>query len=415
MINMNYGDLSFWNDVSALNNKVAGVIDSFKTSKELTTQTWATSLFGRNQPLDAPMLFLDVLQAEKMYKANPAMPYAKTVGWEATQNPTHGYLPVAWKEGLTGITISEATTLGRVPGSLQNDPGFWKSTRWGSSLLKATNAIKLGIEEQAIKTLFYGAYTATSANFPARPYDFGKTELTTEAQLTAAQANHTALNVNLKTLNANGGVGKRCWDTTAGTVTTRNPVQDLKYQYEAYRRANNRDDAIILMSEDTYAAFEAYIQANKDLYSDLFTANITTLEQKNIEDARQYQGLSLRRYLPFTFGGLSISAQLPIYTYRSLYHAIDGTVTNMVPNGYCVILPPAGDSSPLQRRYGRIEHELLRNSMTGGYTVQELAAIPLTAETPNTGMIGTDMLASSYIVSTNMDLISCWKVLNVAD
>jgi hypothetical protein len=210
---------------------------------------------------------------------------------------------------------------------------------------------KLAISEQRFENLFelvardilfYGAYTAESEKHHKVYYNFGRTVVTTETDLN----NDLVPQADLTTINANGGVGKRAWGSTGGTVAP-TPVADLVQMYET--AAFRAGTAAVLMSADAYLAFNADLLAN---YKD---ASVSTLDvilraqQDILPRIKDVQGLTFKRSWPVGNGEL-----IDIYVYDAFYHTRSaGTRTKYVPDGYVVLIPPADNGIKV---YGRIKH-----------------------------------------------------------
>jgi hypothetical protein len=256
---------------------------------------------------------------------------------------------------------------------------------------------KLALAEQRFENLdelvardilFYGAYTAQSEKHPKIYYNFGRTVITTETALN----NDLVPEVNLATLIANGGAGKRAWGSTGGTKSI-SPVADLIQMYETAKfRAGT---AACLMSAD------AYVEFNKDLttnYKDAATTTVDVLMRAQLDilpRIKDVQGLTFKRSYPVGNG-----ESIDIYIYDGFYHTRDGGVaTKYVPDGYVLLIPPPDNGIKV---YARIQHPRA-----------QYAAMPRWInfwENTKTGKREWEVHTAFMMGHTDIDSVVCWKV-----
>jgi len=249
-------------------------------------------------------------------------------------------------------------------------------------------------EKCASDILFTGGYTAASEKHPTVVYTFGRRVVTTDAEFQTGYVPQ----VDLTTLNTNGGVGNRAWTAvkgTSGAVISATPVKDLiTMANTAFRRQSGT--RTVLMSSNAYEAFETDLVAN---YKDAATLTQNTLmrvETRILPMTAQYQGLNYRRSFPVNNG-----VMLDIYTYDAVYHTRDtGTETAYVPAGYVVFLP---DPSLGVKIYFRIQHpkaNYMPMPRWINYWMNE-----------KTGKKEWEIHTSFLLGHTDINSVVCWKVL----
>lgn len=199
-------------------------------------------------------------------------------------------------------------------------------------------------EVQARNILLYGTHTATSALHPTVVYDFGRTKITTAADYAIGYVPE----VDLTTLNANGGVGKWAWDSSGGSKAP-TPYKDLEVMVRTARRRGPASR--VLMSNNAYDMLEADITTN---YKDAATLTLSVqnrIELKVLPEVTNFQDLTFRR----TLNLLGTGGTVDIYTYEAVYNDpsvadYNSSFVKLMPNSYVVVLPDVAG----RQHYGRI-------------------------------------------------------------
>jgi hypothetical protein len=240
----------------------------------------------------------------------------------------------------------------------------------------------------AANIIFTGKHTAASEKHPTVLYDFGRSVKTADADYLAGYAPE----LDLTTLNGNGGVGKRAWGSSGGTAAP-TPVKDLiKMVKTANRR---RGVSVVVMAEDAYELFEADINANYADAADLTIAVAMRVERIILPMVDEFQGLNYRRSFPVGMG-----RSVDIYTYDAVYHTRDtGAETAYVPAGYVACIPPKQYGVTV---YGRIMHPRAKYS-----------AMPRWInfwENPKSGKKEWETHMNYIMAPLDVDSIVCWKV-----
>lgn len=237
------------------------------------------------------------------------------------------------KEGLNSPEYEEISTrrLGQQFGEV-NDPMANEAADLQAKLAIAEQRFENHNEWIASKIITTAGYTAESEKHPKVVYSFGRKIVTTDADYVAGYVPQ----IDLTTLNGNGGVGKRAWGSSGGTKAP-TPVKDLvKMANTAFRR--NSGTNTVVMSGDAYELFEADLLANYKDASTLTQSVILRVEQKILPMVEQYQGLNYRRSYPLGNGKI-----VDIYTYDGVYHdRKTGVETKFFPDGYVAFLPNQG-------------------------------------------------------------------------
>jgi hypothetical protein len=224
---------------------------------------------------------------------------------------------------------------------------------------------KVALAEQRFENLFeyvassialYGGYKASSEKHPTVIYDFGRTVVTTAAQihwdsstkldlvpsvnLTASAVTSPWGTTALPVIVTDGGAGytqgQRTWTKTLVTAGTATPVKDLNLMVQT---CNERATVkAIHMSSDAFDVFEFDVvshykdAADRTLY---VTSPIELIVKPQLEIVK---GLTFRRMWVFE-NGMSV----PIYTYNGVYNTRDaGTETKYVGNGWVIVIPDSG-------------------------------------------------------------------------
>ena len=281
-----------------------------------------------------------------------------------------------------------------------SSPDYWAryNKHVSTQLANTEKFFENRFEYVASSLIFNGTYLCTSDKHPTVYYDFKRTKVTTEAGLLKGYVPE----IDLSTLNANGGVGKRAWNSTGGTKPP-TPYIDVQTAVKTVLRRSGVD--AIVMSSDAYPYFEA------DLNTTYKDAAVTTLRTETEFNLRvfpimgKYQGLVFQRMLPLLVDGTGLQVLVPIFTYDAIYHDrkiadIDLAERNYVPNGKFAVLPTKDKGLKL---YGRILHPSA-----------QFAAMPRFFNTwmeEKTGTREGEMQTNFIMGMKDPDVFATWKVL----
>jgi len=294
------------------------------------------------------------------------------------------------KEGLSGADFSEldARQLGQDFGATQNIMANYV----------ANLQTKLAITEQRFENrfeltardlIFHGGYTAESALHAKVLYDYGRTTVTTDAGYLAGFAPE----INLATLNGNGGVGKRAWDATGGDAAPTPVVDFVKACKTALRKSNIR---MCIMSGDAYELFEQDLRTN---YADTWDLNKSVSDRTIMRITPvvdKYQDVNYRMSYPLGNG-----TSVDIYTVDSVLNNREtGAEEAIVPNGYMAILPSADKGFKV---YGRIMH------LKAGYAAQP--RFINTWEDNKSGKLESEVHSNFVMGIPEADAFVSWKVM----
>ena len=322
---------------------LSGVIPANKEVRQNWLQTW----FANRRITEDKTVNFDVEFSVKNVMGMNVSPDSDVT---PIMLPDYGHQELSFsyaKEGLNSPDYEEINTrrLGQALGTVDVVANQVANIREKLSL--AEQRFENLFELNAANVLFYGTHTAVSEKHPAVFYDYGRIKPTDANEAEQFYVDGYAPELDLTTLNGNGGVGKRAWDSTGGTKAP-TPYLDIIKMVETADRRNSPRACVV--SSNMYQALEADINTN---YKD--AANLTlSIEQrislKVLPEVEQYEGLVFKRSLPIGQG-----RSLDIYVYNGTYNdRMTGAKKNYVPSGYVVMLP---NPDLGVRVYGRIMHE----------------------------------------------------------
>jgi len=369
-----------------------GVIPANKTIRT----NWLQSFFNEESTTES-----DTINFDFEFQTKNTMGMFVSADADATPiqlgNFGHAELrPGYAKEALSSPEYDELRTrrIGQQFGQVA-DPMVNKALDLQAKLAIAEQRFENLHEKIASDIIFTGGYTAgvdssgnATGKHPKIAYSFGRQTVTTEADLLKGYVPH----VDLTTLNANGGVGKRAWGSTGGTKAP-SPVKDLVTMYNTAARRNSGVRTVV-MSTDAYELFEADVTANYSEAAKNTNNVLLRVETKILPMVEQYQGLNYRRSWAVGNGVV-----LDIHTYDGVYHTRDdGTETKFVPDGYVALLPASGGI----KVYFRIQHPRAR-----------YAAMPRWLnywENSKTGKEEWELHTSFLMGHTDINSVVSWKV-----
>lgn len=304
-------------------------------------QNWLQSFFGNRDTTEAPTINLDREFDQANVMGMYVHPKAKAGQIELPDYGTTELRPAYWKEAIQSddfITLNQrqmGDQFGQID-VLAND-----ARRLNQKLGLALGTKENLMELAARDLLVYGTHTATSPKHASVVWNMGRTVMTTDAQYVAGYVPE----IDLTTLNGNGGVGKRAWGSTGGTAAP-TPYKDLVKMVQTANR--RRGVAAIWMAEDAYDALEVDINANYKDAATLTLAVENRITLNVLPKYTQYQTLNYRRTL--MIGNNSVD----IFSYGAVYKdRIDGTKKAFEIPGRVVCIPPAENQIV---RYHRIMH-----------------------------------------------------------
>jgi hypothetical protein len=322
--------------------QAAKTLEGVIPANRIKRPNWLQTAFANVSARNTETVNLD---KEFQTKVSPAMYVAPNVDAPLIQLQGFGTTELRFayvKEGLSSPDWEEINQ--RQLGQQFGQVDVWAN--WVENIRK-----KLAFTEMTFETLFEvnaaniiftGTHTAQSELHPKVVYNFNRTVVTTDAGYLAGYVPE----IDLTTLNGNGGVGKRAWGSTGGTVAP-TPYKDfIKACSTVLRRGNIR---AALLSTDAYELLEADIYTNYKEASNLNLAVESRIVQKILPETENYQDLNFRRSIPIGQG-----RYIDVFTYDAIYHdRKTGAETKYVPDGYMIILPSTDQGIKV---YGRIMH-----------------------------------------------------------
>lgn len=364
---------------------LSGVVPANKVNRP----NWLQTFFGQTRTSEEKTVNFDVEFATKNVMGMYVSP---DVDVTPIMLPDYGHKELSFsyaKEGLNSPDYEEINTrrLGQPIG--QVDVAANEVINIRAKLAIAEQRFENLFELNASNLIFTGRHVAQSEKHPKVLYDFGRKVVTTEADLNAGYVPE----VDLTTLTANGGVGKRAWGSTGGTKAP-TPVKDLITMVNTCNR-RNRVSAVV-MSSNAYDAFEADVTTNYKDAANLTLSVMNRVELKVLPVVEQFESLNFRRSFPVGQG-----QYVDIYTYDAVYHdRTTGAAAKYVPDGYVAVLPSPEVGVKV---YGRIMHPRAN-----------YAAMPRWVnfwENSKTGKREWEIHTSFLMGFTDIDSVVSWKVM----
>lgn len=293
------------------------------------------------------------------------------------------------KEGLAGADFTElnARQIGQEFGADQDIMANYVRNLQ-EKLTISEQRFSNRFELNAVSLLVTATYSAESAYHPKVYYDYGRTKVTTDV----GYLKGFAPEIDLTTLNGNGGVGKRAWDSTGGTKAPTPVVDFIKAAKTAKRKGKIR---MCVMSEDVWPLFE---QDLRDNYADTWdlTKNVTDRTAMRITpEVDKYQDLNFR--MAFDIGG---GQTVDIYTNGAVINnRATGIEEDIMPAGYMLMLPTPDHGYKV---YGRIMH------LKAGY--RPAARFINTWEDAKSGKQESEVHSNYLMGIPDADRFVSWKV-----
>jgi hypothetical protein len=362
-----------------------GVIPADKVARP----NWLQSAFGNVTTRETETVNFDV---EFATKNTPAMYVAPNADAPLIQLQGYGTKELRFayvKEGLSSPDYEEINfrQMGQQFGQVDI------MANWVANVRKKLTVTEANFENlfelNASNVIFTGVHTAVSEKHPKVYYDFARTKVTTDAGYLAGNVPE----IDLTTLNGNGGVGKRAWGSTGGTAAP-TPYKDFVKACQTSLRKGPIRAAVL--SGDAYELLEADILANFKDAADLTKAVESRIELKILPTIEKYQDLNFRRSIPIGQG-----MYVDVYTYDAIYHdRTTGVAAKFVPDGYMAILPSSDKGIKI---YGRIMHLKAR-----------YAAMPRFVNTwidPKSDKMEAEIHCNYLMGFSDIDAVVSWKVM----
>lgn len=364
---------------------LSGIIEGKKKNK----QTFLTDQFGDRDVTEDKSVNLDKLRDEKNVMGEYVHPKADP---SLIELPDYGTVELGFAYSKEGINTDDFVTLNQREAGQpfgQVDVNANDASRLQKKLANALQAFDNLKEKAASDILVSAAHTASGPKASTVVWNFGRTVATTDTEYLAGTDVYA---IDLTTLSANGGTGKRAWDSTGGTKAP-TPYLDVKKMVQS---AANRGKMLrkLIMSTNAYDLLEADINANFKTAADTTILTMQRIELKILPEVEAYDGVMYRRTLSLG------SASVDIYTYTAAYNdRLTGASASYFPSGYVVGIP---DTSNQFVRYGRIMHRKAR-----------WAAMPVwinTWDDGKTGEIQQELHTSFVLGIYDANAVISWKV-----
>ena len=273
------------------------------------------------------------------------------------------------------------------------------------------------IAEQRFENLFektwaevalYGGYEAYSEKHPRVRYNFGRTVVSTYADLIldlVPSVNLTTTAVTtpwgttaLPVVATSGAytAGQKAWTTTLVTAGTATPVLDLQKMHNTGKRHGSAPK-VYIMQADAYLAFNFDINTN---YKDAAVTTINStqnISRQIMPTNREVDGLSFARNWTFS-DGVTVS----IYMYDAIYNdRTTGTEVAYIPQGWVIGIPDAVYGKKI---HGRIKHP------KSGYAALPRFINRWGGPDSKNGLYEFEMHTNFIIGHTKPDALVAWKV-----
>ena len=334
-----------------LSKVLAGVLKALPIKRTI----WVQSFFEGTAPTNLDTVNFDQEYGTKNVMGMFAVPTADV---DPVKLPMFGHKELKFayaKEAIDSDDFSQLNTrqigdpLGQV-NILAN-----KAARFARKAALAEQRLENLFEKVGTSIWLYGGYEASSEKFPQMIYDFGRTVITTAAQLKGSEALDLIPSVNLTTsavtspwgttvlpvVATDSGApsytaGEKAWTKALVTAGTATPVKDVTKMIQT---CNERAlAAAVHMSDDAYDVFNFDILTN---YKDAASTIVLTTQKVELEVTpilKVIKGLTFRRYWTLSNGQV-----VPIYTYNGVYHdRTTGAETKYIGSGWVTVIPDMG-------------------------------------------------------------------------
>lgn len=339
-----------------LGKVLSGVIPANKVKRP----NWLQTFFSRVETSVYPTVNFDFEYIHKNIMGQFVEPDADTVPVQLQDFGTREMRFAYSKEGLNSPDYEELVQ--RRIGQQFGTVDVLGNEAWilQQKLMYAEQRFENLFEKISSDILIYGGYSAKSELHRDIKYDFGRTVVSTAAELAgdlvpAANLTASAIykpwdssNVYMPVVSGvTGGNGAKAWTKANVTAGTSTPVKDLVKMYETAKFRAGTEACV--MSSDAYDAFNYDVETNYKDAANMLTAVILRAERDILPRIKDVQGLTLKRSWAVGPGEL-----VDIYVYDGLYNdRITGARTKYVPDGWCVLIPSSDNGVKI---YGRIQH-----------------------------------------------------------
>jgi len=293
------------------------------------------------------------------------------------------------KEGLVGASIDELDhrQIGQPIGSVNWMQNYIQDMQKKLAISEAN--FETRFEVTAASIMLNGGYTVSSQYHPTMTYDFNRTVVTTDAGYVAGYVPE----IDLTTLNGNGGVGKRAWGSTGGTAGPTPYIDFVKACGTTLRRTSIEG---VIMSNDAFDLLQADITANYLQAADLTMAVQNRIELQVLPMVENFQDVTYRGSYKVSNG-----STVNVYTYTAVVaDRTTGVDAALIPDGYMLVVPSKTSGIKI---YGRIHH------LRANY-----AAMPRYInmwEDPKTGAVSSEIHSNYLMGHIDIDSLVCWKVM----
>ena len=343
--------------------QLAPVLAGVQNALPVVRPNWLQSFFGNVQSTENTRVNLDVEFGVKNVMGHFVAPNSDVTPIKLPDYGTKEFYFAYSKEAIDSddFEVLNNRQIGQPFG--QVDVMANKALRFARKVALVEQRFENLFEKTAAEIALYGGYQASGEKHPTVRYDFGRTVISTYAQLSTAKVipsvNLTTTDVTapwdssttvLPKIATSGSFtqGDKAWSTVNIDAKKATPVQDVIRIWET-AKVRSGSNAVV-MSDDAYAAFNYDLQKNYPIASDRTIDSLLTVAQDYLPRAQAYKGLTFRRVYPVLETGETIA----IYTYNAVYNdRITGVETSYIPSGWVLSLPPASEGLKI---YGRIMH-----------------------------------------------------------
>ena len=399
-------------------SEIAKVINNVVEQNQnyaLTTQTVLQTPFGAGQLTTDKWIITDQLPTAKRFKAPFAAPKSMLPDVHSRQPTSQAhsfaYIMDAWtKSDLHSMYVRQA---GQTMPTTMRQADVAALTKFNMRYVEVENRIITAFEVWAMEAMIYGTLQTNPQFGLDISYDYFKTWQVTEADYVAKSESRELTNINFRTLNANGGVTKKCWDVTGGTKAA-TPVQDVLNFVRSYERRHGVLPAQIITDQASadlllldWAANYATDGSNlmKDLMyrTQLRLIPGATVNQEGLEVAIVLPLLNLKGELPATDRFVTVYVYNAFYDKR-LYESETQERTNIFPKGWVLCMP---QPAKCVKYYGEIPFAFVN--------YEPMERFVMIKTDPITGDMQGSMHTKPYLGFSDSNAAMAFKVMNVED
>lgn len=284
---------------------------------------------------------------------------------------------------------------------------------------------KFMMAEQRFENLFelvatynqlYGGYSSKSEYHPDITYMWGRTTMTTAAQIFGDNAEELVPAVNLTTsavtapwdssltimpVIATSGdytAGDKSWTKTNIDAGKATPYKDVVKMVQTCNEWGVAE--AIQMSPKAYEMLNYDIEKNYKEAANLETLVVDSIRREILPRLQVIDGVTLVRVISIS-GGNGNGVTLPIYINRSIYHdRVTGTKTKFIPEGFVSVIP---SQNSFGKAYGRIRHKKARYAPMARWINRWID--------DKSGVENWEWHTNFVMTSLNINSVITWKVL----